>query len=66
MCEYCRQHPCPAGCPNAAPKVIGHCDQCDLELLKNHLYYKDNADNFFCSEECALEFYGVKEVYDGE
>ena len=62
MCDVCRQTPCPPMCPNAdAPKVIGHCDHCEAELLADTTFFIDYADNTFCSETCALAFYGVRE-----
>ena len=61
MCEYCYytigHHP---RCPNASePKVLGHCLQCNYELREDYEYYRDNDDNKFCSEECAVQYHGI-------
>lgn len=62
MCEYCHyiggHHP---RCPNAPePEIRGYCEQCNEELREDYEYYIDNESNKFCSEECALKYYGVK------
>ncbi len=65
MCEICRQMPCCHMCPNADVKIIGQCDQCEGDLTADVTYFADNAGNTFCSEACALAFYGVAETeYD--
>ena len=68
MCEICRQTPCPEMCPNAdPPKVIGYCDQCDCAITADNIYFTDNSDNTFCSDDCAMEFYGIRETeYNGD
>lgn len=69
MCEYCHQspnhHP---QCPNAPePKVRGRCKQCGDVLREDYEYVKDNNENKFCSEDCAIEYYGIKsEWWDDE
>ena len=61
MCVECRQIPCNSKCPNAPnPKVRGYCQQCRRELREDYEYYTDEIGNIFCSEDCALEYYGVK------
>lgn len=68
MCEICRQSPCDARCPNAdPPKVFGQCDECGADLTVDNAYFEDDDGNIFCSEDCALEFYGIRgrEWYDG-
>ena len=62
MCEYCLRisghHP---RCPRAPePKVRGYCKQCGEELREDYEYYIDIEDNKFCSEDCAVEYYGIK------
>lgn len=62
MCEICRQTPCHNMCPNAEPpEVVGHCKNCTDELTADETYFTDSESNAFCSEECALKFYGVHE-----
>ena len=62
MCEYCGyvggHHP---RCPNALePKVRGHCEQCGMDLREDYEYFVDNENNKFCSEDCSLEYHGVR------
>ena len=61
ICEICRQYPCNARCPNAPePKICGHCEQCGEELREDYEYYVDNEEHKFCSDDCALEYHGIK------
>ena len=63
MCRECRQFPCHPRCPNAPdPRVRGRCEQCGDELREDYEYYIDNNDNKFCSDDCALEYYGIKSM----
>lgn len=66
MCEICHSIPCLSRCPNAhEPKVRGWCKKCGKELREDYEYYTDNEDNEFCSDDCALEYHGIKsEVWD--
>ena len=62
MCEYChyigRHHPM---CPNAPqPKIRGYCEHCEDPLREDYEYYTDNDGNKFCSDDCALEYHGIK------
>ena len=68
MCEICLSNPCSSRCPNAPePKVRGHCKQCREDLREDYEYYIDNKDNEFCSEDCALEYHGIKsEIWEEE
>ena len=61
MCEYCHQYPHKSQCPNAPdPKIRGFCEQCNKELREDYEYYTDNEDNKFCSNDCAMEYHGIK------
>ena len=61
MCSECWQTPCHPRCPNAPePKVRGQCKQCGEDLREDYEYYTDNDDNKFCSDDCALEYHGIK------
>lgn len=63
MCEYCRQHPCPAACPNApAPLVFAKCSECGNEILDGEDYYDIDGD-FYC-EDCIEERRKTAEVED--
>lgn len=61
ICKVCGYSICNSRCPNAPePKVLGKCEQCEEELREDYEYYTDNNDNKFCSEDCALEYHGIK------
>ena len=62
MCEICGNiGRCHSRCPNAPePTIRGYCEQCEDGLREDYEYYKDNENHKFCSEECALEYHGVK------
>ena len=61
ICSECLQAPCHPRCPNAPePKVRGHCEQCNEELREDYEYYTDSENNKFCSDDCALEYHGIK------
>ena len=62
MCEYCHHvsghHP---RCPSVSEsKIRDYCKQCGEELREDYEYYTDNEDNRFCSDDCALEYHGIK------
>lgn len=44
------------------PPVMGYCLQCKEPLRHDYEYYIDNDDNSFCSQECAIKYYGIKEM----
>lgn len=44
------------------PIVIGKCIACGEILTTDYEYCTDDDGNLFCAKECALEFYGVREV----
>ena len=61
MCSECRRFPCHYSCPNAPePKVRDYCKKCGDELIEGFVYYTDNENNNFCSDDCALEYHGVR------
>ena len=61
MCEICHSSFCSRRCPNASEsKVKGRCEQCGEELREDYEYYTDNENNKFCSEDCAVEYHGIK------
>ena len=48
--------------PNASePEIKGICDCCHEKLSEDYTYFPDSYGNTFCSQECALEYHGVKE-----
>ena len=61
MCDICGQTPCNTRCPNAEIKIIGNCAYCTDEIESENVSYTDNIGNMFCCEECAKEYYGIKE-----
>lgn len=44
------------------PIVIGKCIACGEILTTDYEYCTDDDGNLFCTTECALDFYGVREV----
>lgn len=50
--------------PETEPKIIGRCAEvgCQEIMTDDYTYYVDYEGNIFCSHECALKFYGVREV----
>lgn len=62
MCTVCGQYPCHYNCPNCAPKKFGVCAQCGEKIYENMELWSDNDNNKFCSEECAKEYHGIKEI----
>ena len=61
MCEICHKYVCPSGCPNAPePEIMGYCLRCAEELRVDYEYYEDGDGNEFCSEECAIQYHGIK------
>ena len=64
MCEVCGSTHCVSSCPNYMPKVIGRCEKCGEHIYDNGAIWIDDNNNKFCSEECAEEYYGIKEMDD--
>lgn len=61
MCTICGFNPCSGRCPNAPePQIRGCCQECGEDLREDYEYYIDDNDNKFCSEDCALKYYGVR------
>lgn len=66
MCEICMRSPHAPNCPNATHKVVGQCEECGVELEQGDKYYIDYNHLLFCSADCALDYYMVREVEEGE
>lgn len=62
MCQVCWQNPCHPQCPNYEPKELGRCDKCNEVLYEGYELWKDDDGNRFCCEDCAKDYYGIKEV----
>ncbi len=62
MCEICGYGTCHPRCPNAEAKILGICAFCADELEAGYAIFKDDEGNLFCSVDCALEHYGIKET----
>ena len=61
MCRECRQVPHHPKCPNALePIFLGYCELCGEGLREDYEYYTDDNGYRFCSENCAIEFYGIR------
>lgn len=66
MCVVCNRTPCHPACPNAADVTVDGCTTCFVDIKAANTYYKDDNGNLFCSLDCALEYYGIKEThYEG-
>ena len=50
--------------PETPQKIIGRCAEvgCQEIMTDDYTYYVDYEGNIFCSHECALKFYGVREI----
>ncbi len=43
--------------------VLGHCEECQNTIDSEcHEAYVDEEGQYFCSVECALEYYGITKV----
>lgn len=62
MCDICRQTPCHDQCPNCEIRKIGDCENCGKEIYEGHELWADYDNNLFCSEKCAEEYHGIKEI----
>ncbi len=62
MCEICRTNPCNSQCPNVTdPEILGVCSVCGERLRADYIYTEDNDGNTFCSQDCAVEYHGIKD-----
>ena len=64
MCSICYSNPCRAGCPNSVSEIIGQCAQCRREIESDERFFTDSLSNIFCDEQCAAEYYGIRESSD--
>lgn len=62
MCNICGFTHCLTICPNYNANIISHCSNCNSKIYDIDVFWKDNDDNDFCSEKCAEEYYGIKEI----
>lgn len=62
MCEICQQYPCHSQCPNYEYHKVGTCDKCGKDLYEEYEIWTDDNGNEFCSEDCAKDCYGIKEI----
>ena len=62
MCEICGRYKCPPRCPNYEYHKIGTCDKCGNDLYEEYVNWTDDDGNKFCSEDCAKDYYGIKEI----
>ena len=54
MCEFCRQYPCEALCPNAEPReVVERCDICHGPIREDE-EYMENCGDIVCMD-CVFE-----------
>ena len=62
MCKICGFTNCPPGCSNYEPRIIGRCDKCGEKLYEGYELWADYDGHRFCCEDCAKEYYEIKEV----
>lgn len=62
MCEICQQYSCHPQCPNYEYHKVGTCDKCGEDLYEEYEIWTDDDGNKFCSDDCAKDFYGIKEM----
>ena len=62
ICDICRRSPCHPNCPNHKCNKVGSCDKCGNDLYEEYEIWTDNDGNKFCSEDCAKDYYGIKEM----
>ena len=62
MCNICGRYKCPPECPNYEYHKVGICEQCGEELYEEYEIWTDDNGNKFCSEDCAKDYYGIKEI----
>ena len=62
MCDICRQFSCHPQCPNYKCHKVGACDKCGEDLYKEYKIWIDEDGNKFCSKDCAIDYYGIKEI----
>ena len=62
VCQECGFKNCHPRCPNHTYNKIGACDECGVELYEEYEIWTDDYGNKFCSEKCAKDYYGIKEL----
>ena len=62
MCQECGCIDCHPRCPNYKYNKVGNCENCGEALYEECEIWTDDDGNKFCSENCAIEFYGIKEI----
>lgn len=64
MCAICQREICPPRCPNADYRQVGSCAQCRTDITSDEEYYTDDSGNIFCDMDCAMDYYGIKSVWE--
>lgn len=62
ICDICGRYPHNSRCPNYETHVYGECANCGFEILKDEEYDTDDARMLFCSDECAMQYHGIRKV----
>lgn len=63
MCDVCQHNPCHPYCPNYdGMHVVGACEHCGQAIYSTDEFYTDETHTLFCSEDCAKDYYGIKET----
>ena len=61
-CEFCGRSPHHPQCPNYEYHKVGTCDKCGEDLYEEYEIWTDSNGCRFCSEDCAKDYYGIKEM----
>ena len=62
MCQECGYINCHPRCPNYKLHTVGTCDRCGENLYDEYEIWTDYDGNKFCSEDCAKDYHGIKEI----
>ena len=44
------------------PKTMEICSFCGEDLREDYTYFRDEDGNFFCCQDCAVNFHDIKEM----
>ena len=48
--------------PNWNGKVLCECAECGGEIYKEYEFVIDDEENYFCDDDCAMKFHGIRTV----
>ena len=63
MCEFCRQNPCPIGCPNyEEPQAYIYCDICEEGIINGDEFIENDFGKYAhadCLDRDSLKWLGI-------